>query len=113
MKARSLYQWAIREELATPLNYHVADELNWYFRSKHGRDLTHVATPDLTMAEAARKFRSARYQALERLWLRDGGAISGISSHTLKEHWQPGRGKVEVMVLPHQYLQLTSLVGVA
>jgi hypothetical protein len=35
-----------------------------------------VAAPDLTMAEAARKFRAARYQALEKRWLQEGyGAI--------------------------------------
>ena len=113
VKARSLYQWAIREVLATPV-HGVVDDLEWYFRSKHGRDLAGVATPDLTMAEAARKFRSARYQSLERLWLQDGhGVLYDLMSHTLKEHWQLGRGRVEVVVLPHQYLQLTSLVGVA
>lgn len=35
-----------------------------------------------------------------------------IESHTIKNQWQLGRGRVEVMVLP-QYLQLTALVGVA
>jgi hypothetical protein len=113
VKARQLYQWAVREELATPLDHRLVDELDWYFRSKHGRDLSNVAAPDLTMAEAARKFRAARYQALERRWLQDRGSLWDISSHTLKEHWQMGRGRVEMVVLPHQYLQLTSLVGVA
>jgi hypothetical protein len=114
MKARRLYEWAIREQLATPLDYSIVGELEWYFRSKHGRDLTNVTTPDLTMAEAARKFRAARYQALEKLWLQDGyGAILDMRSPTLKNEWEMGRGRVEVAVLPHQYLQLTSLVGVA
>jgi hypothetical protein len=114
VKARSLYQWAIREELATPLDHRLVDELDWYFRSKHGRDLSNVKTPDLTMAEAAKKFRAARYQALERRWLHEGwGALWDISSPTLKEVWRRGHGRVEMVVLPHQYLQLTSLVGVA
>jgi hypothetical protein len=114
VKARNLYQGAIREELATPLDHRLVDELDWYFRSKHGRDLSNVKAPDLTMSEAARKFRAARYQALERRWLQEGtGALWDISSHTLKEEWRLGRGRVEMVVLPHQYLQLTSLVGVA
>jgi len=66
------------------------------------------------MEEAEKKFRSGRYRALERLWLQEGWwGISGIDSHTLKDNYQLGRGRVQVMVLPHQYLQLTSLVGVA
>lgn len=114
VRARNLYQWAIREELATPLDHHLVDQLDWYFRSKHGRDLSNVKAPDLTMSEAARKFRAGRYQALERRWLQEGsGALWDISSPTLKEEWRLGRGRVEMVVLPHQYLQLTSLVGVA
>lgn len=64
-----------------------AERSTWYLRSKHGRDLTHVTTPDLTLAEAARQVRSARYQALERLWLQDGGAISDMVSHTGRRWW--------------------------
>jgi hypothetical protein len=113
-KAKSLHLWAFRDDLVSPVKYGVVDELEWYFRSKHGRDLTNVKTPDLTMKEAAEKFGSGRYRALERLWLQEGyNAIGGIESHTLKDKCQLGRGRVQVMVLPHQYLQLTSLVGVA
>jgi len=113
-KAKSLHLWALRDDLVSPVKHGVVEELEWYLKSKHGYDLTNVKTPDLTMKEAAEKFGSGRYRALERLWLQEGyNAIGGIGSHTLKEKCQLGRGRVQVMVLPHQYLQLTSLVGVA
>ena len=81
-KAKSLHIWALRDDLLTPVCHGLVDELDWYFRSKHGRDLTNVTAPDLSMKEAENKFGSARYRALERLWLQEGWwGISGIDSH--------------------------------
>jgi len=40
-------------------------------------------------------------------------ALSSAQSHTLRDHLESGRGRIEFVDLSHQYLQLTPLVGVA
>jgi hypothetical protein len=114
-KAASLYRWALRDDLATPLQPRVVDELEWYLRTRHGRDVRYITPPqDLTPEQAARKFSTARFRALERTWLHnDYKGLSGAWSPILKDHLERGRGRIEFMDLPHQYLQRTSLVGVA
>ena len=96
-KAKGVHVWALRDDLVSPVKHGVVEELEWYFRSKYKRGLVGVATPHLTMKEAAEKFGSGRYRALERLWLQEGyNAIGGIELHTLKEKCHLGRGRVSV-----------------
>jgi hypothetical protein len=40
-------------------------------------------------------------------------ALADLYSHILPDQLARGEGRVELVELPHQYLRLTSLVGVA
>jgi hypothetical protein len=114
-KARALHLWAFRDDLKTRLSFSTAQEFEWYLKVRHGQDLTSSTTPPYaTFEEAAKKFRGARFRALEHVWLQgDSTVVDGAASPTISDKLARGLGQVEIMVLPHQYLQLTSLVGVA
>ena len=112
-KAAALYRYAVRDEFATPLKPSTVEELEWFFRARQGD--TQTAPPaDLNLAAAARKFSAARFRALHRAWQREGNpALWAAQSHILRDALARGNGRIEFVELSHQYLQLTSLVGVA
>ena len=114
-KAASLYRWALRDELLEGMSYSDEKVFNWYLHKLHGRDTTWVERPEYAdYDKAARKFSTRRFQALHRMWLRTGSFGNGAATASLlQEKLQRGWGRIEFMELPHQYLQLTNLVGVA
>jgi hypothetical protein len=68
----------------------------------------------MTVTSAAEKFKAARFQALHREWLREGTeAFRRTGSTLIKDKMERGDGRVEFAEIPHQYLQLTQLVGTA
>ena len=68
--------------------------------------------PDLDVAAAHRKFSAARFDALYRLWLQRGAqALWALQTPILRDQLQRGEGRIEFAELPHQYLQLTPLIG--
>lgn len=112
-KAATLYRYAVRDELATPLEPSTVEELTWFFQARDGQDRT-PRPPDLDLATATRKFGVARFRALHRAWQREGmPALWAAQSAVLRDQLRDGRARIEFVELPHQYLQLTSLVGVA
>ena len=113
-KAIALYRYAAREELAPSVDRSAVDELEWVFRHRAGTaDLTQKPA-DLDLAAAARTFRAARFRARYRMWQIDPGrALWNLSSPILRDQLSYGEGRIEVVELPHQYLRLTKLVGVA
>jgi len=113
-KAAPLYTRALRDEFASPLRPSVADRLPQYFR-EHRDTGGHFSQPtDEDLAKAFRRFGAARFRALYRAWQREGDrALWATSSVTLRDALAHGDGRLECVELPHQYLQLTSLVGVA
>jgi hypothetical protein len=112
-KAAALYRYAVRDEFATPLNPSTVEELEWFFRARQG-DAQTSPPADLDLATAARKFSAARFRALHREWQREGNAaLWAAQSHSLRDALARGNGRIEFVELSHQYLQLTSLVGVA
>jgi len=113
-KAAALYRYAVRDAFMMPLTPREADELDWYFRSRRGELVCPSHDPDLDLTTAARKFGAARYEALYRVWQQRGDdVLAAMQSSTLPDHLQRGWGRVEFVELPHQYLQLTPLVGAA
>jgi hypothetical protein len=114
-KARALYLWTFRDDLTKRLSLSTVEEFEWYLKCRHGHDLTCTkAPPHGTLDETAKKFRGPRFKALEHVWLNgDQTVVHGAASAILEEKLERGLGRPEIMVLPHQYLQLTSLVGVA
>jgi hypothetical protein len=112
-KAAALYRYAVRDEFATPLKPSTVEELEWFFRARRG-DAQTSPPADLDLATAARKFSAARFRALHRAWQREGNsALWAAQSHILRDALTRGNGRIEFVELSRQYLQLTSLVGVA
>jgi len=112
-KAAALYRYAVRDAFLMPLTPRDTEELDWYFRARRGEVVCPAQDPDLDLATAARRFSAARFEAAYRMWQeRDVQALWALQSPTLRDHLQRGQGRVEFAELPHQYLQLTPLVGV-
>ena len=60
------------------------------------------------------EFGGARFEALYRVWLRrDSHALWVMQGASLRDQLLRGQGRVEFVELPHQYLQLTPLIGAA
>ena len=105
-----LYQAAFREQLATPLEPAVLDDLRWYFhaRRRAARD------SDERFDQAARAFGAPRFQALYRAWLERGEPVLDATlSPVLPDAVTWGTGQLECHVLPHSYIRLLPLVGTA
>lgn len=113
-KAAALHRYAVRDAFMMPLTPGQVDELDWYFRARRGEVMCPSQDRDLDLVMAARKFSAARFEALHRMWQQRGvQALWALQSPTLRDQLQRGWGRVEFAELPHQYLQLTPLVGPA
>jgi hypothetical protein len=113
-EAAARYRYAFRDEVAMPLDPSTVEELEQYFPERQ-RMAGHLSAPaDEDLARAFRKFGAARFQALYRMWQHQGNrALWAARSHVLRDALARGYGRLECVELSHQYLQLTSLVGVA
>lgn len=111
-RAAALYRYAVRDTLLMPLEPSQTRELDWYFRARQGECVCPVRHPLHTVPMMAQRYGAARFEALYRAWLQRGEEVlQTMISHTIRDDIQRGWGKVEFIELPHQYLQLTPLVG--
>jgi hypothetical protein len=111
-RAAALYRYAVRDALMLPIAPDQVNDLDWYFRYRQGHVVCPSRDRDLDIATARRRFGAARFDAIFRTWQqRSDQALWAVQSHILKEHLQRGDGRIEFAELPHQYLQLTPLVG--
>ncbi|MFA5907916.1 MAG: hypothetical protein WC815_03980 [Vicinamibacterales bacterium] len=112
--AKALYRYALRDECSTPLRLSQAEELECVLRHRAGTTDGMEEPRYFDLAEASRRFASSRFRARYRMWQIDPArAITGVSSSSLRDQLERGDGRIEFMELPHQYLRLTSLIGVA
>jgi hypothetical protein len=112
-KAAALYRYAVRDAFQLTLTPDQVDELDWYFRARRGEVVCPSRDRDFDLVTAARKYGAARFGALYRQWLqRDVQALWAMQGPTLRDALQRGEGRIEFAELPHQYLQLTPLLGV-
>jgi hypothetical protein len=105
---------AARDELATPLRLNMAQELEWYFheRQRHEQALDVADEDRFRRARAA--FSAPRYRVLYRAWQKHGDSVVwATTSHVLRDALERKEGRVEFVQLSHQYMHLSSLVGVA
>jgi len=113
-KAAALYRYAVRDAFLMPLTPDDTEELDWYFRARRGEAVCPTWNPTLDVATAARKFGTARFEALHQVWQHHGvHALWTMQSSILRDQLQRGRGRVEFAELRHQYLQLTPFIGSA
>ena len=110
--AAALYQAALRDELWTPLEPHIADRLPAHF-AECQRTGGHISDPcDEYLVKAFRRYGTARFASLYRAWRRVGDPIVwAAQSTTLRDDRARGWGRCESRTLTGQYLQLTSRIG--
>ncbi len=109
-QAIPVYQAAFREQLATPLEPALLEDLRWYFQARRKG----VKSPDERFDQAVRAFGAPRFQALYRAWLERGEPVLDATlSPVLPDHVAWGTGRLECHVLPHSYARLLPLVGTA
>lgn len=88
-KAKSLHVWALRDDLTKQLERGTAREFETYLETKHNSQASTSNTPPPVLAEGAKRFASARFQALERVWQQGGpAAFSTLYMPTIKEQLQ-------------------------
>ena len=60
--------------------------------------------------QADQAFKAPRFQRLYRRWLTDGDCVFDLAAEGLKHALDSGVGRVEALLLPHQYRHLAPLV---
>lgn len=110
-RAAVLYKAALRDELWTPLEPHITDRLETYFRERRVT-AGHISNPsDEHLIKAFRRYGTARFASLYRAWRRMGDPIlRGARSTILRDARERGWGACEIQPLTGQYLQLTGLI---
>lgn len=104
---------AARDELATPLRLGMAEELEWYFHERERRQQAPDVPMDDRFTRSRAAFSAPRFRVLYRAWQKQGdGVIWATKSHVLLDALERQEGRVEFVQLPHQYMHLSSLVGV-
>src|SRR5688500_18629888 len=105
---------AARDELATPLRLGLAEELGWYFHERQRHEEAPGASDEDRFRRARAAFNAPRYRVLYRAWQKHGDSVVwATTSHVLRDALERKEGRVEFLQLSHQYMHLSSLVGVA
>ena len=105
-----VYRAAFQEQLAMPLRPVNLDDLRWYFHARQARP----RDADERFDQAARAFSAPRFGVLYRAWLERGDPVLDATlSPVLADKIARQAGQLECHVLPHEYLQLSPLVGTA
>jgi hypothetical protein len=99
-------------EFAQVLSPKHVDVLRTFFEQRRGV-LTADARPRSAEFDRARRaFRGERFEVLYRRWLTEGDAVlEAASSQELGQALKGGTGRIESLVLPHQYRHLSLLVA--
>ena len=105
-----VYRAAFREQLASPLEPRLLEDVRWYFHARRKG----VRSPDERFDQAARPFGAPRFQALYRAWRERGDEVLDAAvSSVLADHVAWRTGCLECHVLPNSYARLLPLVGTA
>lgn len=111
-KAAALYRYALRDAFMNRVMPHEAEELDWYFRVRRGEVVCPAPDRHYRIATMAQTYAAGRFEALYRLWLERGyRAFWPVQYGGIRDQLLRGQARIEFAELPHQYLQLTPLVG--
>ena len=99
----------VKEDLASPVRQEVIDRLKWYFDQRRYHEIDGARIDDEEMYYLSRAgFRAPRYHVLYKRWLREGdAALDYATSRTIADAIERGSGRVECVLLPHQYRHLS------
>ena len=113
-RATAAYHRAFRDELGRPLPPHQTDGIEWYLKYCRAIDGGAARPLDLRFDDTERRFRGPRFRGLYQRWKQEGDPILwDLHSTIIPDKLERGEGGIEFAILPHQYLHLSHLVGVA
>jgi hypothetical protein len=107
------YMKTAREDFTTVLSPSTLEALRWYFGEHRRVADKGYETPDPERFDHAKDaFNTPRYHLLYRRWLTDGDRVFDlVSSRGVTDALARGAGRIECVVLPHQYVHLFPLVA--
>lgn len=107
------YLKAAHEDLSVTLAPSTFETLRWYFTERRKLADKGYETPDPEAFDCANEaFNTPRYHLLYRRWLTDSDSVFDlVSSGGLTDAITSGTGRIECIVLPHQYVHLSPLVS--
>jgi hypothetical protein len=110
----NMFEAAAREQLANPLRPSEVDELRWLFRQRKAAAASTAEADSTRLAAASTAFRAPRFQAIYRRWLEAGDrALWLAQSPAFLDALNRGDARIESLALPHSYMHLSSLIGMA
>jgi len=99
-------------ELSQVLSPKHLERLHAYFEQRRATQTADARPRSNEFDRARRAFGGQRFEVLYRRWLTDGDAVlEAASSPDLGQAIKGGRGRIESLVLPHQYRHLSLLVA--
>lgn len=103
---------AVMESFAEPLRPSVREEFEWYCHTRRGLEQGHrpaAAVDQVRYSRARRAFRSPRFFAAYRAWLKEGdSALWDLMMPGLRDKLQCDLVRIETHVLPHRYLNVAT-----
>ncbi len=99
-------------QLSQVLSPKQVDLLRTYFEQRRGASTQSVCPRSAEFDRARRAFGGELFEVFYRRWLTDGDAVwEGAASPALRQMLKDGRGRIESVVLSHQYRHLSLLVA--
>jgi hypothetical protein len=99
-------------ELSQVLSRKHVERLRAYFEQRRAAQTADARPRSADFDLARRAYRGERFELLYRGWLTEGDAVlEAASSPHLEQALKDGRGRIESVVLPHQYRHLSLLVA--
>jgi hypothetical protein len=99
-------------ELSQVLSQKHVERLRAYFEQRRAAQTTDVRPRSADFDLARRAYRGERFELLYRSWLIEGDTVlEDASSPHFEQALKDGRGRIESVVLPHQYRHLSLLVA--
>ena len=106
------YMKMANPELSQVLSRKHVERLRAYFEQRRAAQTGDARPRSADFDLARRAYRGERFELLYRGWLIEGGAVlEDASSPHLEQALKDGRGRIESVVLPHQYRHLSLLVA--
>ncbi|HKW03264.1 MAG TPA: hypothetical protein VJN96_25790 [Vicinamibacterales bacterium] len=99
-------------ELSQVLSRKHVERLRAYFEQRRAAQTTDARPRSADLDLARRAYRGERFELLYRGWLIEGDSVlETASSPHFEQALKDGRGRIESVVLPHQYRHLSLLVA--
>lgn len=107
-----LHARTAHDDLTRTLRPALMDDLRRYFNERRKDSEGEYEPPDQEHFDRSEQaFKSPRYQLLYRRWLAEGDRVFGFVSEGLTTALESGAGRIETVVLRHQYRHLSPLVN--